>query len=89
MLLVDEAQEMDHEAMHYEAEVVVVIGKRAKHVRENEMLDYVFGIKCGNDISPAGLCDFLSERTPRVKFRPGCSRRTVDACAIRAARITL
>lgn len=35
----------------YEAELVVIIGKTAKNVREEDALDYVFGYTCGNDIS--------------------------------------
>ena len=35
----------------YEAELVIVIGKRAKHVSEAEALDYVLGYTCGNDVS--------------------------------------
>ncbi|MCM8756936.1 MAG: fumarylacetoacetate hydrolase family protein [Candidatus Omnitrophica bacterium] len=35
----------------YEAELVVVIGKKAKRVSEKEALEYVFGYTCGNDIS--------------------------------------
>jgi 2-keto-4-pentenoate hydratase/2-oxohepta-3-ene-1,7-dioic acid hydratase in catechol pathway len=35
----------------YEAELCVVIGKTAKHVREEEALDYVFGYTCANDVS--------------------------------------
>lgn len=31
--------------------MVVVIGKQAKHVSEEQALDYVFGVTCGNDIS--------------------------------------
>lgn len=37
--------------VHYEAELVVVIGKRARNVPEAEALDYVFGVTCGNDVS--------------------------------------
>ncbi|UCD30606.1 MAG: fumarylacetoacetate hydrolase family protein [Planctomycetota bacterium] len=37
--------------VHLEAEMVVVIGKRAKNVPESESLKYVLGITCGNDIS--------------------------------------
>ena len=37
--------------VHYEAEVVVIIGKRAKDVSEKKALDYVLGITCGNDVS--------------------------------------
>ena len=35
----------------YEAELVVVIGKQAKNVPENEVADYVLGYTCGNDVS--------------------------------------
>ena len=35
----------------YEAELVVVIGKQAKNVREADALDYVLGYTCGNDVS--------------------------------------
>ena len=35
----------------YEAELVVVIGKRAKHVSVAEALDHVFGYSCGHDVS--------------------------------------
>lgn len=35
----------------YEAELVVVIGRRAFQVPEHAALDYVFGYTCGNDIS--------------------------------------
>lgn len=37
--------------LHYEGELVLVIGKRAKNVSESEALDYVFGVTAGNDIS--------------------------------------
>ena len=36
---------------HYEAELVVVIGKTAKRVSEAEALDYVLGYTAGNDVS--------------------------------------
>jgi len=35
----------------YEAELVVVIGKRAKRVKKEEALDYVLGYTGGNDVS--------------------------------------
>jgi len=35
----------------YEAELVIVIGKQAKNVPENEAADYVLGYTCGNDVS--------------------------------------
>jgi 2-keto-4-pentenoate hydratase/2-oxohepta-3-ene-1,7-dioic acid hydratase in catechol pathway len=36
---------------HYEAELVVVIGKRASRVSQADALDYVLGYTCGNDVS--------------------------------------
>ncbi len=39
----------------YEAELVVVIGKLAKNVTENEALDYVLGYTCGNDVTARDL----------------------------------
>ena len=44
-------QPPDTDPVHYEAEVVIVIGKRARNVSIEEALDYVLGITCGNDIS--------------------------------------
>lgn len=35
----------------YEAELVVVIGKSARHVSREQAMDHVFGYCCGNDIS--------------------------------------
>lgn len=35
----------------YEAELVVVIGREAKHVSVESALDYVFGYTCGHDVS--------------------------------------
>jgi 2-keto-4-pentenoate hydratase/2-oxohepta-3-ene-1,7-dioic acid hydratase in catechol pathway len=37
--------------VHYEAELVLVIGRRAKNVPEEKALDFVFGVTCGNDVS--------------------------------------
>lgn len=37
--------------LHYEAELVVVIGKTARNVSVDEAGDYVFGITAGNDVS--------------------------------------
>ena len=42
---------MPTENVHYEGELVIVIGKRAKDVEESDALDYVFGVTIGNDIS--------------------------------------
>ena len=37
--------------LHYEAEMVVVIGKRAVNVSPEEAPDYIFGVSAGNDVS--------------------------------------
>ncbi len=41
----------DSTQVDYEAELAVVIGKRAQHVSEADALDYVFGYTCCNDVS--------------------------------------
>lgn len=37
--------------VHYEGEMVIVIGKRAQNVAEDKVGDYVFGVSAGNDVS--------------------------------------
>ncbi len=39
------------EIIHYEGELTAVIGKRVRHVSEDDALDAVFGYTCGNDVS--------------------------------------
>ena len=39
------------DAIDYEAELAVVIGKKASYVTEEEAMDYVFGYTCANDVS--------------------------------------
>jgi 2-keto-4-pentenoate hydratase/2-oxohepta-3-ene-1,7-dioic acid hydratase in catechol pathway len=41
----------DAENLHYEGEMVVVIGRRAKQVSVAEAPQYVFGVTAGNDVS--------------------------------------
>lgn len=41
----------DSQAVHYEAEMVVVIGKRCKNVPKEKALEHVFGVTAGNDVS--------------------------------------
>jgi 2-keto-4-pentenoate hydratase/2-oxohepta-3-ene-1,7-dioic acid hydratase in catechol pathway len=57
----------------YEAEIVAVIGKKARFVGENEALDYVFGYCNGNDLSARDLqtrtTQWLLGKTPD-KFMP-------------------
>jgi 2-keto-4-pentenoate hydratase/2-oxohepta-3-ene-1,7-dioic acid hydratase in catechol pathway len=43
------------EQVDYEAELAVVIGRRAKNVSESEALDYVFGYTNANDVSARDL----------------------------------
>jgi 2-keto-4-pentenoate hydratase/2-oxohepta-3-ene-1,7-dioic acid hydratase in catechol pathway len=42
-------------ALDYEAELVVVIGKTARRVAEEHALEHIFGYTCGNDISARDL----------------------------------
>ena len=39
------------ESVHYEAELVIVIGRRAKRVSVEEAHQYIFGVTAGNDVS--------------------------------------
>lgn len=41
----------DAKVVHYEAEMVVVIGKTCRKVSQDQALDYVFGVTAGNDVS--------------------------------------
>ncbi len=41
----------DSEQVHFEGELVLVIGKRASKVPVEQALDYVLGVTCGNDVS--------------------------------------
>lgn len=43
------------EQVDYEAELVIVIGKKAQHVKKEEALDYVFGYCAVNDLSARDL----------------------------------
>jgi 2-keto-4-pentenoate hydratase/2-oxohepta-3-ene-1,7-dioic acid hydratase in catechol pathway len=38
-------------ALHYEGELVLVMGRRASGVSAEESMDYVFGVTAGNDVS--------------------------------------
>ncbi len=42
---------MAPDEVDYEAELVIVMGKQAKNVSEDEAGDYVLGYTCGNDVS--------------------------------------
>ncbi|MDH3224508.1 MAG: fumarylacetoacetate hydrolase family protein [Gemmatimonadota bacterium] len=41
----------DANNLHYEGEMVLVMGRRAKNVPASEALEYVFGVTAGNDVS--------------------------------------
>ncbi|MBI2924299.1 MAG: fumarylacetoacetate hydrolase family protein [Verrucomicrobia bacterium] len=41
----------DSEQVHFEGELVLVIGKRASKVPVEQALDYLLGVTCGNDVS--------------------------------------
>jgi len=41
----------DAKDVHYEAEMVIVIGKKARQVPKAQALEHVFGVTCGNDVS--------------------------------------
>jgi 2-keto-4-pentenoate hydratase/2-oxohepta-3-ene-1,7-dioic acid hydratase in catechol pathway len=41
----------DSKNLHYEGELVVVIGKRAKNVAPQDVASYIFGVTAGNDVS--------------------------------------
>jgi 2-keto-4-pentenoate hydratase/2-oxohepta-3-ene-1,7-dioic acid hydratase in catechol pathway len=41
----------DAKTVHYEAELVIVIGKKCSNVSQDDALDYVFGVTAGNDVS--------------------------------------
>ncbi len=46
--------EMDPDRVDYEAELAIIIGKKAKDVREEEALEYALGYACANDVSARG-----------------------------------
>ena len=49
----DDPVELPSEAgnLNYEGELVLVIGKKGRHIPESEALDYIFGVTVGNDFS--------------------------------------
>jgi 2-keto-4-pentenoate hydratase/2-oxohepta-3-ene-1,7-dioic acid hydratase in catechol pathway len=44
----------DATTLHYEAEVCVVMGKRARHITEAQVKDHLFGVAPCNDVSERG-----------------------------------
>lgn len=39
------------DAVDYEAELAIIIGKEGKHIRPDEVDDYIFGYTCANDVT--------------------------------------
>lgn len=58
---------MAPDEVDYEAELVVVIGRRAKNVPEDEADDYVLGYTCGNDVSARDCQMRLDQQWARAK----------------------
>jgi 2-keto-4-pentenoate hydratase/2-oxohepta-3-ene-1,7-dioic acid hydratase in catechol pathway len=52
------------EPLHFEAELVAVIGKKAKHVPKGEAASYIFGYTIGNDVSARNW-----QKTDRTHWR--------------------
>src|SRR5258706_11458146 len=69
------------ENLHFEGELGVVIGKRAKHVKAADAFDYVLGYTCVNDVTARDLqrkdgqwtrgkgCDTFCPTGPRMTPR--------------------
>lgn len=69
--------------LDYEAELVMVIGRRARHVAADEAMDYVFGCTCGNDLSArdwqSRSSQWLAGKTPDGFAPVGPWVATVDS----------
>jgi len=57
--------------LHYEAEFVIVIGKRAKNVSEADAEDYILGYTCGNDVSERNWQNGSIDKTPDLQWWRG------------------
>ena len=58
------------ERYDYEAELVIVVGKHAQNVSEDDAFEHIFGFACGNDLS-ARDAQFLSTQWISGKNLPG------------------
>ncbi len=56
----------DH--VDYEAELAVIIGRRGRHISEDEALDYVAGYACYNDVSMRDWQRHTTQFTPGKNF---------------------
>lgn len=61
------SQQVDHEA-----ELVVVIGKSAKDISEEQAFDYIFGYTCGNDVTARDLQRIDGQWTRGKSFDTFC-----------------
>ncbi len=59
--------------MHYECELVVVIGRTAKHVRADDAYDFVQGYTVANDYAVRDYLENWYRPNLRVKGRPTCT----------------
>ncbi|MHB1653456.1 MAG: fumarylacetoacetate hydrolase family protein [Desulfitobacteriaceae bacterium] len=59
--------------LDYEAEIVVVIGKKAHNVEEKDAMDYVFGYTAGNDLTARDLQSKDGQWTRAKGFDTFCS----------------
>ena len=59
--------------VHYEAELVVVVGKTAKGISAEDADDHIFGYTCGNDVSEPELAARLAggSQRPAMVARQG------------------
>jgi 5-oxopent-3-ene-1,2,5-tricarboxylate decarboxylase/2-hydroxyhepta-2,4-diene-1,7-dioate isomerase len=74
--------------MHYECELAVVIGRRAKHVRRDDAYDFVRGYCVANDYAIRDYLENWYRPNLRVKNRDTCTPIgpwLVDAADIHAA----
>ncbi|MBN2376777.1 MAG: fumarylacetoacetate hydrolase family protein [Sedimentisphaerales bacterium] len=55
------------EEVDFEAELVVVIGKKAKCVSVDEAADYIFGYTCGNDVTARDCQKKIDKQWARAK----------------------
>jgi 2-keto-4-pentenoate hydratase/2-oxohepta-3-ene-1,7-dioic acid hydratase in catechol pathway len=62
-----ELPRMAPDEVDYEAELVIVIGKKARHVAPEDALDVVFGYTCANDVSARDCQKKLDRQWARAK----------------------
>lgn len=64
---------VDADYMHYECELVVVIGKTAHHVKAEEAPGYILGYTVANDYAIRDYLENFYRPNLRVKNRDGCT----------------